>query len=154
MKIEVIIVDKKGKDGLYAPLVEHFIKIAKPFGQVTVTELFHKEIAKAQEISPDAARQSYSRVFEKYLTGNTYSVALDPSSGELDSMEFANLFKNRNRVTLFIGGAYGLEEDFLRKCNTTVSLGKITLSHKLVKVVVLEQIYRALSINNHHPYHK
>jgi 23S rRNA (pseudouridine1915-N3)-methyltransferase len=154
MKINVIIVDKKGKDRLYAPLVEHFIKISKPFGEVTVIEIFNKEIAKAQDISPAAAKKSYSRAFEKYLSGTSYSVALDPSSKELDSMEFAELFKNRSSVNLFIGGAYGLEEEFLRKCNTTVSLGKITLSHKLVKVVVLEQIFRALSINNHHPYHK
>lgn len=153
MKINVIIIDKKGKDQLYAPLIEHFKKIAKPFAKVNVIELFDKDIAKAQDLSPSLAKMSYSRAFGKYLTGG-YNIALDPSSRELDSFEFAKLLKDRVEVNFFIGGAYGLEESFLAKCNRAVSLGKITLSHKLVKVVLMEQIFRGLAINHNHPYHK
>ncbi len=115
--------------------------------------MFDKEIAKAQDISAEAAQKAYSKAFEKYL-GNGISVALDPSSKEVDSFQFANLFKDTLEVNLFIGGAYGFERAFIDKCNTAVSLGKITLSHKLVKVVLMEQIFRALTINNNHPYHK
>ena len=153
MKINVIIIDKKGKDQLYAPLIEHFRKIAKPFAQVEVIELFDKEVAKAQDISPAAAKSSYTKAFEKQLAGG-YTIALDPSSREVDSFEFAKLLKDRGVVNFFIGGAYGLEESFLAQCNTAISLGKITLSHKLVKVVLMEQIFRGLAINHNHPYHK
>ena len=82
------------------------------------------------------------------------NIALDPASREVDSHEFANLLKDSATINFFIGGAYGFERDFLAKCNTAVSFGKITLSHKLVKVVLLEQIFRGLTINNNHPYHK
>ena len=153
MRINVIIVDKKGKDQLYAPLVEHFVKMAKPYAKVTVIELFDKEIAKAQEISPAAAKRSYTRAFEKSVRGG-YSIALDPSSPEPDSFEFAKLLKDRSVVNFFIGGAYGLEEGFLTQCNRAISFGRITLSHKLVKVVLMEQIFRGLAINHNHPYHK
>ncbi|RLA74943.1 MAG: 23S rRNA (pseudouridine(1915)-N(3))-methyltransferase RlmH [Epsilonproteobacteria bacterium] len=153
MKINIVIIDKKGKDQLYAPLVEHFKKIAKPFAQINVVELFDKEIAKAQDISPLAAQASYSRALKKQWSPS-YTIALNPSSRELDSFEFAKLLKDRAQVNFFIGGAYGLEEDFVSQCNTTISLGKITLSHKLVKVVLMEQIFRGLSINHNHPYHK
>jgi len=153
MKINVIIIDKKGKDQLYAPLIEHFKKIAKPFAQVQVIELFDKEIAKAHDISPATAQSSYTKAFEKRLTGG-YTVALDPSSRELDSFEFAKLLKDRAQVNFFIGGPHGLEESFLTQCNSAISLGKITLSHKLVKVVLMEQIFRGLAINHNHPYHK
>ncbi len=153
MKINVIIIDKKGKDQLYAPLVEHYKKIAKPFAKVEVIELFDKEVAKAHDISPVAAQKAYSKVFEKYLATG-FNVALDPASKEVDSHQFANLLKDSTTVNFYIGGAYGLEKDFLSKCNNAVSFGKITLSHKLVKVVVLEQIFRGLTINNNHPYHK
>jgi len=153
MKINVIIIDKKGKDQLYAPLVEHYKKIAKSFAKVEVIELFDKEIAKAHDISANVAQKSYAKAMEKYLPGG-YNVALDPSSKELDSFDFANLLKDRGVVNFYIGGPYGLREDFLSKCDKAVSFGKITLSHKLVKVVLLEQIFRALSINNNHPYHK
>jgi len=64
------------------------------------------------------------------------------------------LLKDRQNVSFFIGGAYGFEKKFVKSCQKSISFGKITMSHKLVKVVLLEQIFRGLSINNHHPYHK
>ena len=153
MKINLYIIDKKGKDKLYAGLIEHYIKIAKPFAKVEVIELFDKEIAKAHEISPQIAQKAYSKAFEKYMP-NGVNIALDPASKEVDSHAFADLLKDSTTINFYIGGAYGLERDFLAKCNTAVSFGKITLSHKLVKVVLLEQIFRGLTINNNHPYHK
>ncbi len=154
MKVNVIIIDKKGKDKLYAGLVAHYIKIATPFAKVEVIELFDKDISKAQDISPEMAQRSYSKAFEKYLNNGGVNIALDPSSKEVDSHKFANLLKDSVTVNFFIGGAYGFERGFLNKCNNAVSFGKITLSHKLVKVVLLEQIFRGLTINNNHPYHK
>ena len=153
MKINVIVVDKKGKEKLYAGLIEHYIKIARPFAKVEVVEVFDKEIAKAHDISAEAAQRSYTSALEKYMTKGV-NIALDPSSREVDSLQFANLLKDSTTVNFFIGGAYGFERDFLNKCNTAVSFGKITLSHKLVKVVLLEQIFRGLTINHNHPYHK
>ena len=153
MKINVIIIDKKGKDNLYAGLIEHYKKIAKPFAKVEVIEVFDKEIAKAQDISPEAAQRSYSKALVKYLNSGI-NIVLDPASKEVDSHEFAKLLKDSHQVNVFIGGAYGFERDFIAKCNNAVSFGKITLSHKLVKVVLLEQIFRGLTINNNHPYHK
>jgi len=112
-----------------------------------------KEINRAHEISTEASQNSYTLAFESHLKG-AYSVALDPEGKELDSFEFSNLFKDRGVVNFFIGGAYGLESNFLRQCNKSISLGKITMSHKLAKVVLLEQIFRGLTILNNHPYHK
>ncbi len=153
MKITIYIVDKKSNDNLYTPLIEHYRKIAKPFAKVEVVELFTKDIAKAHDISPAEAQKSYTKAFERYIGGG-YDIALDPGSREVDSFEFAKLLKDRNDVRFYIGGAYGLEGDFLKQCNNSISFGKITLSHKLVKAVLMEQIFRGLSINNNHPYHK
>ena len=153
MKINVIIIDKKGKDNLYAPLIAHYKKIAKPFAQIEVIEIFTKEIIKAHDISANAAQKAYTHALDKYLH-NGVNIALDPSSKEVDSHDFAKLLKDSSEINLFIGGAYGFERDFLTKCDFAISFGKITLSHKLVKVVLLEQIFRGLSINNNHPYHK
>ena len=153
MKINVIIIDKKGKDQLYAPLIEHYKKIAKPFAKVEVIEVFDKEIAKAQDISPQSAQHAYTKALQKYLSGGI-NIALNPSSKEVDSFDFAKLLKDTAVVNFYIGGAYGFERDFLDKCNKSVSFGKITLSHKLMKVVLLEQIFRGLTINHNHPYHK
>jgi len=153
VKINIIIVDKKGKDNLYSGLIEHYKKIAKPFAKVEVIEVFDKDIAKAHDISPAAAQKSYTKALEKYMQ-NGINIALHPAAKEVDSHDFANLLKDSVQVNLFIGGAYGFERDFLVKCNNAISFGKITLSHKLVKIVLLEQVFRGLSINNNHPYHK
>lgn len=153
MKINVFIIDKKGKDSLYSGLIEHYKKISKPFAKVEVIEVFDKEIAKAQDVSPQAAQKAYTKALEKYLDSGI-NIALDPSSKEVDSHEFANLLKDSLQVNLFIGGAYGFERGFIDKCNNAISFGRITLSHKLVKVVLMEQVFRGLTINNNHPYHK
>jgi len=153
MKINIYIVDKKSKEKLYAPLVEHYIKIAKPFAKVEVFEIFTKDIIKAHEISTEASQKSYSIAFEKYLQGG-YNIALNPDNKEVNSFEFSKLLKDRGVVNFFIGGAYGLEKAFLKQCNNEISLGKITMSHKLAKVVLLEQVFRGLTILNNHPYHK
>jgi len=153
MKINVIIVDKKGKDNLYVGLIEHYKKIAKSFAKVEIIEVYDKEITKAHDISPKFAQESYTNALEKYMN-NGINIALNPSSKEVDSFDFAKLLKDRGEVNFFIGGAYGFESRFLDKCDNAISFGKITLSHKLVKVVLLEQIFRGLSINHNHPYHK
>ena len=57
-------------------------------------------------------------------------------------------------IQFYIGGAYGLEEEFLNRSDKVISLGKITMSHKIAKAVLLEQIYRGFSILSNHPYHK
>jgi 23S rRNA (pseudouridine1915-N3)-methyltransferase len=153
MKINIIIIDKKAKDTLYSGLIEHYKKISKPFATVEVIEVFSKEISKAHDISTQASQKAYTKALEKYMSSGV-NIALNPSSKEVDSNNFANLLKDRLQVNLFIGGPYGFEKDFLDKCNNAISFGKITLSHKLIKVVLLEQVFRGLAINNNHPYHK
>ena len=152
-KINIYIIDKKSKDNLYAPLIEHYKKICKPFAKVEIFEIFTKNISKAHDISTEASQKSYTIAFNKYLL-NGYNVALNPNSQELDSYEFSDLFKDRGTVNFFIGGAFGFERGFLNKCNKAISFGKITMSHKLTKVVLMEQIFRGLAILNNHPYHK
>jgi len=153
MNIKVFAIDKHNKNEIYEPLLKHYAKIAKPFAKVELVDIFDKKIAKAQEQSPALAKASYTKAFENYLK-NSYTIALTPNGEELDSFGFAKMLQNRHNVSFFIGGAYGFEEKFLGMCQRKVSFGKITMSHKLVKVVLLEQIFRALSINNNHPYHK
>ncbi len=153
MKIHIYVIDKKGKKELYDPLIDHYIKSAKQWADIEVHKIFTKEIARAHEVSAEVARRSYAQAYDKYL-GNGYNIVLDPAAKEVDSPTFAKLFKDRGVVNLFIGGAYGFERGFIDKCNTAVSFGKITLSHKLIAVVLAEQIFRGLSILHNHPYHK
>jgi 23S rRNA (pseudouridine1915-N3)-methyltransferase len=82
---------------------------------------------------------------------------LDSRGKQLTSEELAELLEREqlNAVPLMfaIGGSDGFSEEARRQAAFTLSLGKMTLPHELARVVVVEQIYRALTILKHHPYH-
>ena len=128
MKVNIYVIDKKGKKEIYTPLMEHYIKSCRPWAQVQVHEIFGREIAKAQEISPEAAQRSYTGALERYLSSG-YNITLDPEGEMVDSHRFADLLKDRGVVNFYIGGAFGFEREFLRQSNKAVSFGRITLSH-------------------------
>ena len=110
----------------------------------------NKRISKAQSLGEEEAKQSYTDSFSPLL--KTYSICLDVQGDKLDTFEFARLFDKK--ISFFIGGAYGFQPSFISNCDESISLSSLTLSHKLAKTVLYEQIYRALCIKNNHPYHK
>ena len=152
MKINVVAVAKPERD-CYQELTERFIKMSSRFATVELRELFNAKVHRAQESGAEPARKIYTELFTPWV-GRGLTIALDPAAKEVDTPKFADLLRDRQEVTFFIGGAYGHGHDFLRQCDRTLSLSKLTMSHKVAKVVLFEQIYRALTILHNHPYHK
>ena len=152
MKIEIVSIAKKEKT-IYEPLYKDLTKMISRFAKVTDTEIFPKDVAKAHTISPKASQIAYTKALDGYISKD-YSVILHPDGKLIDSYEFSKLLNGKMSVKFFIGGAYGFEDDFLKKSDKIISLGKLTMSHKIAKVVLLEQIYRGFSILSNHPYHK
>lgn len=83
-----------------------------------------------------------------------FSIALSERGKSIDSIEFASLLKDKNEINFFVGGAYGFSDEFLNECDYVLSFSKLTFSHELARIVLLEQIYRGFCINKNHPYHK
>ncbi len=152
MKINLYSIAKKERS-LYEPLNNELKKMISKFATIEDIELFPKEVTKAHTISQSATQSAYTNVFSSYLTGS-YSIALHPDGKIIDSFEFSKLLSDRMAVNFFLGGAYGFEDIFVNRCDKVISLGKLTMSHKIAKVVVLEQIYRGFTLLNNHPYHK
>ncbi len=152
MKIEIISIAKKEKS-IYDPLYKDLSKMISRFAKVEDIELFGKDVAKSHTISPLASQKAYTKALEPYV-GKDFSITLHPDGELIDSFEFSKLLNDRMSVKFFIGGAYGFNEDFLKKSDKVISLSKLTMSHKIAKVVLLEQIYRGFSILTNHPYHK
>ena len=152
MKIEIVSIAKKEKT-IYDPLYKDLTKMISRFAKVTDTEIFPKDIAKAHTISPEASQIAYTKALNGYISKD-YSITLHPDGKLIDSYEFSKLLNGKMSVKFFIGGAYGFEDDFLKKSDKVISLGKLTMSHKVAKAVLLEQIYRGFSILSNHPYHK
>ena len=85
--------------------------------------------------------------------------ALDERGKELSSEELAQVIKramngSEQGIAMVIGGADGLPRDLVARADFTWSLGRLTLPHRLARLIVLEQLYRALSILRGEPYHR
>jgi len=90
--------------------------------------------------------------------GSSLLVALDEQGEMLTSKNFtlkiSQWSQNFSCITFVIGGADGLDKSILKLANVTLSLSNMTLPHQLVKIFIAEQLYRASSILNNHPYHR
>jgi 23S rRNA (pseudouridine1915-N3)-methyltransferase len=152
MKIDIVSIAKKERS-IYDPLYKELTKMISRFAKVQDIELFPKNVAKSHTISANTAQQAYTKCLEPYLD-SAFCITLHPDGKMCDSFEFSKLLNDKMAVKFFIGGAYGFEDTFLKKSDAVISLGKITMSHKIAKAVLLEQIYRGFSILSNHPYHK
>jgi len=152
VNISVISIAKKERS-LYDPLYQEQIKMISRFAKLDDVELFPKEVAKAHLTGHDASKTSYTKLLEPML-GKAYSIALHPDGKKCDSLAFSKLLCDRIAIQFFIGGAFGFEESFVTRCDSVVSLSELTMSHKIAKAVLLEQIYRSFTLLNNHPYHK
>ncbi len=151
MTIKIFSIEKVKKDNYY-DIITDYKKMISKYARVEDYPLFNKEIASSQNAGSLKAKKSYSEVFESRMC--RYNVALHPDGKMVDSFKFSELFGDRSEIAFFIGGAYGLEESFIRKCDLALSLSSLTMSHKVAKLVLFEQIYRAFTIIHNHPYHK
>ena len=151
MKINIYSIVKPSTDS-FDKLIKEFIKMSSKYAKVEVFYIFNKDIAKAQTIGENESKEIYTKTYLPYLKG--YNIALDVLGKSVDSFVFSKLLEDKNEVNFFIGGAFGFEREFLQKCDNVISLSDLTMAHKVANVVLTEQIFRALCIQNNHPYHK
>tara|TARA_B100000945_G_scaffold292680_1_gene268092 strand:- start:1133 stop:1597 length:465 start_codon:yes stop_codon:yes gene_type:complete len=94
----------------------------------------------------------------KRIKPDSLIISFDRKGKQLDSLQFADLIQNFLRsgksCSLIIGGSYGLSESFLEKSDHVISFSALTFPHKLFKILLIEQLYRSLTIIKNKPYHK
>lgn len=89
----------------------------------------------------------------------SYLIALDEVGKKFNSVNFANLISAQmdhgiRHFVLLIGGASGHSDEVRKKANCILSLSDMTFAHKIVRLILIEQVYRAYTIITDHPYHK
>ena len=129
-----------------------YVKLIRAYAELKDYTFFNSKISQAQKQSLNLAQKSYEELFLPLKKG--FNIALDEKGKELDSKDFSQLLDSKAVISFFIAGAYGFSENFLKNCDFTLSLSKLTLAHSLAKLVLLEQIYRGFCIIKKHPYHK
>jgi 23S rRNA (pseudouridine1915-N3)-methyltransferase len=116
------------------------------------------EIKNAGRSSVHRIREAEGKNLIKYIEKSDYSVLLDEKGREFNSIEFSEYIqKLMNRglsaVYFFTGGADGFSDEVYNRADEVISLSKMTFTHELVRLLFLEQLYRALTILKGDPYH-
>jgi len=118
--------------------------------------LNHKH--KLSSKNPEELIQAESRMLLDKVKKIDNAIAWDIKGRSISSNEFADLITdysmNDHQIEFVIGGSHGLSSEVLDKSNHVISASKLTFPHRLFKIILSEQIYRACSIISNHPYHK
>ena len=93
------------------------------------------------------------------IKNNSYVIALAIDGKNLSSEELADTMsklavRGNSHITFVIGGSLGLSDEVLKRADYKLSFSKMTFPHQLMRLILLEQVYRAFRINNNEPYHK
>lgn len=159
MKITVIAVGKI-KEKFYRDAVEEY---RKRLGRYCKPEIIQVEDEKTPDQAGSAAEQLILRKeaerILKHVREDACVVTLEIQGKEYDSMQFAAMLEKLatqgiSHIQFIIGGSLGLHETVCKKADHAVSFSKMTFPHQLMRVILLEQIYRGYRIINGEPYHK
>ena len=108
--------------------------------------------------SSDSLKQAEAARLLDKVPSQVRLVALDEHGRQVTTRELADLLARwmaaGQDVCLVIGGADGLAPEILQRSDTQLALSRLTLPHALARVLLAEQLYRAVSLINHHPYHR
>ena len=159
MKISIVCVGKL-KEKYWTMAVDEY---SKRLGKYVKLEIIELPDEKAPE-SMSAAQEEQVKAKEgerilKAIKDDTYVVTLEIEGKQLTSVELAELIEEKklrgvSHIAFVIGGSLGLSDEVIKKADYHLSFSKMTFPHQLMRVVLLEQIYRAERINKNEPYHK
>ena len=146
MKITLIVVGKL-KEKFLVEGVAEYLKRLKKFATIEL-----REIPECRTVEEEGLK------ILSLVPQNSWLCVLDVSGEALSSEEFAKKIAALNlngisNLTFAIGGAFGLSEELRRAAAFRLSLSKMTLTHQMSRLVLVEQIYRAFKINRNEPYH-
>jgi 23S rRNA (pseudouridine1915-N3)-methyltransferase len=149
MKIQIISVGK---------LSSEITKISDQYQKMTNWQIKNNEIVYSKKLTPTQIKQYEANLIQDKLTKGAYIIALDLSGKQHSSEDFSLIFSQQmmagNNIDFIIGGAFGLDQSILNLANIKLCLSKMTMPHQMAKLILLEQIYRAQTILDGHPYHK
>lgn len=154
MRITLLVVGKTTDPRLqsliedYQQRLKHYI----PFEFVVVPD-----IKNAKTLSQEQLKSAEGQAILSFLTPAMDVLLLDEHGREFRSIEYADFLQKKmgsgKDLTLIIGGAYGFSKEVYNRANGKISLSQMTFSHQMIRLMAIEQIYRAMTILRGEPYH-
>ncbi|WP_173552330.1 23S rRNA (pseudouridine(1915)-N(3))-methyltransferase RlmH [Bifidobacterium merycicum] len=159
MQIDIICVGKVKEQYLRDAIGEYSKRLSR-YCKLNILEV-------ADEKTPEHASEGVERQIKakegeriaKHIKPGAYVIALAIDGQQVTSEGFARKIdqlgiQGVSHIQFVIGGSIGMDDAILRKANYKLSFSKMTFPHQLMRVILLEQVYRAYKINAHEPYHK
>lgn len=159
MKITIITVGKIKEKYLKDAIAEYTKRLSKYCKLEIVEVADEKTPDNASEVVENAIRSKEAERILKYVKDDAYVITLEINGKQLTSEELADKVEKlgvqgTSHIIFIIGGSIGLGEEVLEKSNYALSFSKMTFPHQLMRVILLEQIYRSYRIISGEPYHK
>lgn len=159
LKISIISVGKL-KEKYLKQGIDEYMKRLGPYAKVEIIEVPDEKapenLSRAEEL--DVMQKEGTRIIDK-LSTDTYVITLEIKGKQLTSEELAAKIDElatygKSKIAFVIGGSLGLSEEVMKRSDMALSFSKMTFPHQLMRLVLLEQVYRAFRINTGAPYHK
>jgi 23S rRNA (pseudouridine1915-N3)-methyltransferase len=155
MKIKIVTISKTKSE--YSEAEDEFLKRLTRYAQIEIVNLKEEPITKSRDIDEIMAKEG-ERII-KSIDKDYYNIALHVMGKEISSEELSNLIKEikdfkGGKICFIIGGPLGLSQQVLSKVDLALSFSRMTFTHQLIRLILLEQIYRSFEIIKGSEYHK
>ena len=158
MRFYVICIGKL-KDAYLRDGVAEFVKRMRPYGGITITELNESKIGdKPSDVDRKQVVIEEGERLLKNVPKNAYTALLDVYGKTMSSEDLAKTVAKLevdgvSDMAFIVGGAFGVSDELRRSVNYKLSFSPMTFTHQMVRLLLVEQIYRASKINRNEPYH-
>lgn len=159
MNLHLIAIGKLKKGGQAELSADYAERIRKSAPQARLKSLRIHEIDEARASSAAERKRREATAVANAIPAGATIIALDETGKSVASRKLAaDMSRHRDNgiadLAFVIGGPDGLDPDFVKSAHQTLAFGQSTWPHQLVRVMLLEQIYRAITILTNHPYHR
>lgn len=159
MKITVLAVGKV-KEKFYRDAIAEYAKRLGRYCKLSVVEVEDEKTEESLSANQiELIREKEGKRLLRHLPQDAWHIALAIDGKKLDSVAFSQKIERlgvsgKSHIAFIIGGSLGLHDDVLRAADEKISFSDMTFPHQLMRVILLEQIYRGYRIVNNEPYHK
>ena len=158
LTINIICIGKVKEKYLKDAITEYSKRLSK-YCKLNILELSDEKIPdKLNDSISNEIKNKESNAILNHIKKDSYIICLDLTGKELSSEEFSknieNLSLQTSNITFVIGGSLGLSSDLLKKSHQKICFSKMTFPHQLIRVFLLEQIFRGFKISNGETYHR
>lgn len=158
LTIQIICVGKIKETYLKEAILEYSKRLSK-YIKLDILELPDEKIPdKVNDNIINSIKDKECTNILNHIKKDSYIIALDLKGKQFSSEEFSKnleeISMENSHITFIIGGSLGLTDELLNRCNKKICFSKMTFPHQLIRVFLLEQIFRAFKISNGETYHR